>query len=478
MEESRMKFLLIYPPPEPFFINPTRVFYGHSPPLGLLYIAKILENQGDIIVVLDFSAEPFHEHILISALHGVDAVGMTALSPSLTQVKNLIARIKQHDPDLPIIIGGPHCTLLPEKALEETQADICVQGDGEATIVNIRSALRKEKELSDTPGILSRTPDGIKHGPLASLIRDLNTLPFPARHLVKKYIYHSHEYNPRFKAGEFTSLVTSRGCPYHCRFCSRGSVSMQRYRTRAIENVLSELREIHEQGYRYVAFVDDCFPVNTRQAHLLFDAIINEQLELRFSITAARVDLMDKALYQKMKQAGVVHIQFGLESGNQDVLDYYNKQTTVEMIRKAVHLSHDTGFFTTGSFIFGAPFETREHFNRTLSFAKSLPLDSVSFLPLRYMVGSELWNEVVNTGNISPDEYLVSADKNRGLGRYTKEELFGYCINAQRSYYLRPTFFVNLLRTSLRNNDMSFVLSYLAVLFLSFKGIFSSRKNQ
>jgi radical SAM superfamily enzyme YgiQ (UPF0313 family) len=433
--------------------------------------------MGDNVTVLDFSAEPFDEHTLTSALRGVDAVGMTILSPSLNQVKNLINRIKQFHPDLPIIIGGPHCTLLPEKALVETKADICVQGDGESTIVAIRSALEKKQELSDTPGIIYRSPDGIKYGPTVQIIRDLDTIPFPDRTLVKKYVY-GHEYNPRLKAGEFTSIMTSRGCPFSCRFCSRGSVSMQRYRTRSPENILAELREIKKQGYHYVSFVDDCFPVNTQQTHVLFDAIINEQLGLKFSVTATRVDLMDKGLYQKMKQAGVVHIQFGLESGNQDVLDFYNKQTTVEMIKKAVHLSHETGFFTTGSFIFGAPFETREHFNRTLSLAKSLPLNSVSFLPLRYMVGSEIWNQAVNAGNINADEYLVTADKNRGLGRYTKEELSWYCINAQRSYYLRPTFFVTLLKTSLRNNDMSFLLSYLAVLISSLKRIFSSRKNQ
>jgi anaerobic magnesium-protoporphyrin IX monomethyl ester cyclase len=477
MEEPTMKILLIYPPTEPFFIKPTRVFYGLSPPLGLLYVATILENQGDNVIVLDFSAEPFHEQTLTDALSGVDAVGMTVLSPSFAQAKNLIALIKQHDPDLPIIIGGPHCTLLPEKALEETRADLCVQGDGESSIVDIRSALHHEKKFSDIAGILTRSTNGVTQRSSPPLIHDLDTVPFPARHLVKKYIY-GREYNPRLKAGEFTSIVTSRGCPFHCRFCSRGSVSMQRYRTRTVGNILSELREIHDQGYRHVAFTDDCFPVDTRQAHLLFDEIVREKIDLKFSVTATRVDLMDKALYEKMKQAGVTHIQFGLESGNQAVLDFYDKKTTVEMIRKAVNLSHTTGFFTAGSFIFGAPFETKEQFNRTLRFAKSLPLDSVSFLPLRYMVGSDLWNLAVEAGKIKADEYLVTADKNRGLGLYTKEELSWYCINAQRSYYLRPAFFVNLLSTSLRNNDMTFLQSYLSITFSTFAGGFFSRKNR
>lgn len=249
---------------------------------------------------------------------------------------------------------------------------------------------------------------------------------------------------------------------------------MQRYRARTIENVLLELREISEQGYRHVGFVDDCFPVDTRQAHLLFQRIIDERIDLRFSITATRVDLMNKALFEIMKQAGVTHIQFGLESGNQDVLDYYQKQITVDMIRTAVNLSHDAGLFTAGSFIFGAPFETKEHFTRTLTFAKSLPLDSVSFVPLRYMVGSELWDRAVNDGTLHPDEYLVTADKNRGLGQYSKKDLLAFCFNAQRSYYLRPRFFLNLLETSVRNNDWSYVQSFLSVVLSSFSDLFST----
>jgi radical SAM superfamily enzyme YgiQ (UPF0313 family) len=463
---------LIYPRPEPFFIKGARVFYGLSPPLGLLYVAKILENDGDAVTVLDFSAEPFDERKLITAVRLADAVGTTILSPSLNETKNLIGRIKQQNPDIPIIIGGPHCVLLPEKALEETQADICVQGDGETVIVDIKQALNKKKDFSEIPGVVYRTTSGIKHGPPVQVIHDLNTIPFPARHLVKHYVY-GREYNPHLKAGEFTSIITSRGCPYTCRFCSRGSISIQRYRMRSTENILAELKEIQQQGYRHVVFSDDCFPANTKQACALFEAINNEKLDLKFSVTATRVDLADKELYKKMRQAGVTHIQFGLESGNQDVLDFYHKQTTVDTIKKAVHLCHETGFFTIGSFIFGAPFETKEHFNRTLLFAKSLPLDSVSFLPLRYMIGSELWNQAVKEGKISEKEYLVPADKNRGLGMYTKDELFMYCMNAQRSFYGRPTFFVNLLKTSLRNNDMTYLQSYLSIVFSSIREIFS-----
>jgi anaerobic magnesium-protoporphyrin IX monomethyl ester cyclase len=466
-----MKWLLIYPPQEPYFIKSTRVFYGLSPPLGLLYVAKVLEDDGDEVTILDFSAEPYNEKKLLTEAQIADAIGMTVLSPSAGEVKRLIDLIKHQRPDVPIIIGGPHSAILPEKALEETQADISVQIDGESVIRDIKQALLKKKEFSHIPGIMYQTTHGIKQGLPAQLISDLNTIPFPARHLVKHYVY-GREYDPHLKAGEFTAIITSRGCPYCCRFCSRSMVSMQRYRMRSAENILAELREIKRQGYRHAVFADDCFPANTKQAYALFDAIIKEKLDLKFSVTATRVDLADEDLYKKMKQAGVTHIQFGLESGNQDVLDFYDKKTTVEAIKKAVHLSHETGFFTIGSFIFGAPFETAEHFQKTLLFAKSLPLDSVSFLPLRYMIGSELWNQAVAEGKISKKEYLVVADKSRGLGNFTTEELYKYCIQAQRSYYGRPSFFINLLKTSLRSKDMTYLQSYLSIFFSSLKAIF------
>jgi anaerobic magnesium-protoporphyrin IX monomethyl ester cyclase len=468
---TAMKFLLVYPPAEPFFITHTRTFYGLSPPLGLLYIATMLENEGDQVTVLDFSAEPYDEQKFLSAVRSSDIIGFTMLSSSFNQAKHLIECAKQQDSDIPLVIGGPHCTLQPEKTLEETQATLCVQGEGEMVINDIKKALNKEIDFSELPGVVYRTTSGIKHGQPQQLVRDLNNVPFPARHLVKQYVY-GREYNPRLKAGEFTSIITSRGCPHTCRFCSRGSLTMQRYRVRSKENIISELKEIQQQGYRHVIFSDDCFPTNTKQATALFDAIISEELDLKFSVTATRVDLADEGVYKKMRQAGVTHMQFGLESGNQDVLDYYHKHTTIDMIRKAVFLSHETGFFTIGSFILGAPFETTAHFNRTLAFAKSLPLESVSFLPLRYMIGSELWNEAVHEGKISESEYLVSSDKNRGLGNFTKEELLRFCMNAQRSFYARPAFFFNLLKKSLHNNDMTYVQSYLSLFSSSIKGIF------
>jgi anaerobic magnesium-protoporphyrin IX monomethyl ester cyclase len=466
-----MKFLFVFPPPEPSSVQRDHLFKGLFPPLGLLYLGKILQNEGDIVTILDFSAEPYDEQTLISAVSSIDAVGITVLSVSVDRVKHMIHIIQKHRPDLPILIGGAHCTLVKEQALKETSASIGVIGDGEPVIVDVKKALNGKKDFSAIAGVVAQTPHGIEQGPPATLIKDLDTIAFPARHLVHHLTY-GREFNPSFQAGDFTAIITSRGCPYHCRFCSRGSISQQRYRMRSIENIIAELKEIKAQGYRHVAIADDCFPTNTKHAIALFDEIRKENLELSFSITATRVDLADEELYKKMRLAGVSHLQFGLESGNQEILDYYDKRITLDDIKNAVTLSHKTGFFTIGSFILGAPFETKQQFQQTIAFAKSLPLDSVSFLPLRYMVGSLLWNQAKREGKIKENEYLIVADKQRKLGIYTKEELSRFCSNAQRSFYLRPRFFLRLLKKSLRNNDMSFIRSYLNYFSSIIKRIF------
>ena len=409
-------------------------------------------------------------------------MGITVLSFALGGVIEIVKIIKKIKPQLKVIIGGPHCTLFPKKSLEETQADVSVQGDGELIINDIKKAIGGKISFSSIPGIYYREGNKIKKGAELQLIKDLDSIPFPSRHLVSKYGY-GNQFNPKIEKGDFTSIITSRGCPYACKFCSRNSVSMKTYRTRSTKNILQELKEIQANGYKYVAFVDDSFLSNKKQVHEILDEIIKERLNLKFIITAARVDAAEEELFKKMKKAGVTHIQYGLESGNQDVLDFYNKNITLEKIRYSVNLSNKIGLFNMGSFILGAPFETKEHFERTMNFAKTLPLDSVGFATLKYMVGSEIWCNAVKEGKISEDDYLVLADSKRGLGLFKEQEIAQYCVKARRDYYARPTFMLRLLIKSLKNNDFGFIQSYLSSFFsdirdgLKYLGITHDKKG-
>ena len=400
-----------------------------------------------------------------------DIIGVSVLSYSLKCSVEIIKIIKNVKPQIKVIIGGPHCTLFPKKALEETKADISVQGDGEIIFNDIKKAIIKKGDFSKIPGIYYKENGHIKKGAPLKLIEDLNSIPFPSRHLIKKYNY-GKEYNPNIKKGEFTSVVMSRGCPFRCKFCSRNSISMKKYRIRSAENTLEEIKELYQQGYRYVAFEDDSFLSNKIEVHKLFEGIIKENIDMKFIITATRVDAADKELFQKMKTAGVTHLQFGFESGNQDVLDFYDKNTTINGIKKAVNLSNNIGFFTIGTFILGAPFETKDHFERTINFAKSLALDSVSFIPLKYVAGSDLWCEAVNQGKISEKDYILLAGSERNLSFFSQNEIEKYCIKAHRDYYLRPKFAFGLLKKSLKNDDLGFLQSYISLFLSNIKSSF------
>jgi len=441
------------------------VLFGLAPPLGPLYLSQILENVGDHVNLIDFSVESYHEHKVTSSLENVDAVGVTVMSTAVDKASQVIKLIKDKDPDLPVIIGGPHCTLSPSDALRETQADVCIQGDGENVIVDLLRAFHDEERLAQIPGIYYQTKNGIAQGPPFVPIDDLDSIPFPARHLIKHYLY-GRAYNPSIQAGEFTSILTSRGCPFNCKFCSRKAISLNRYRTRSSQNIIEELQLIHEQGYKYLGIMDDSALYNKKQAHEIFDALIKEKLRFKIYITASRADSADPELYRKMKKAGVVSIQFGLESGSQKILDYYNKKTTVHDLRQAVIQSHEAGFFTSGTFVLGAPFETKKDFQRTLKFAQSLPLDSASFLPLRYRSHTDLWMDAVKEGHIDPQEYEIYADSARHLGMYSKKELLKICERSQILFYARPKYFKNLIQKSLKNNDYG-LLKMLLTIFAS-----------
>ena len=168
---------------------------------------------------------------------------------------------------------------------------------------------------------------------------------------------------------------------------------------------------------------------------------------------------------EKMKKAGITTISMGIESGNQDILNYFDKKTTLDQIRRVVKLSRKTGLYTVGYFIVGSPPETKEHIERTIDFAKSLPLDHVVFSPFAYLKGSPLWYDAVKEGKIKTYEFFVLADKERGLGNFTEEEMWAWSIKGFRSFYLRPKYILEQIILSFIRNDFRTVTGGFHILF-------------
>ena len=428
---------------------------SYYPYIGLLYVAASLEDEGHKVVVIDYYNEEDPEKKIQKSLTSVDAVGFSVYTGNYTKLASIANTIKKINPKIPIIIGGPHCTFHPDKALLDVPAaDISIEGEAELTIKEVVKALNGEKKLSEISGVYYRKNGVIKKGKPAKIIEDLDSVSFPARHLVEHYEYGKIS-GISFYKPKFTTIMTSRGCPFRCRFCTRHVATIKAYRERSVENVSKELEEINDK-YGSVMIVDDNFTANKKRVHKIMDWIIESGTELDLYVQGARVDSAERMLFQKMKKAGVKHIYFGIESGNQDVLDFYNKKTTIAQIRKAVNLSREMDFFTMGAFILGAPIETEHHIEKTMKFACSLPLDVVAFSPLCYQYGTDLWFEAVDQGIITQEDgYGIYPDKRRGLGNFTTEELVEFSKKAFERFYRRPTYIIQQIIRGIRRKNLS-----------------------
>jgi anaerobic magnesium-protoporphyrin IX monomethyl ester cyclase len=437
-----------------------------SPPLGLLYLGAILEQDGHKVEVLDYHMEDVSQEQLKNSLTSSDAVGMTIYTYDRKPAQDISKMVKELDPDIPILIGGPHCIFHQSQSLSDfPDVDISATGEGEHVILDLAKYLQGKKNLADINGIYYRDNGSIKSGKPLEVIDDLDSVPFPARHLVEKYDYGELPFGYRMK--KMTAMISSRGCPFNCRFCSRydSIISGFRFRQRSAENVLQEFEEISEK-YCSINIVDENFLVDSKRAHKIFDGIIKMGKDIEIGIHGARVDAADRELYKKMKKAGVKYLYFGLESGNQDILDFYNKKTTLTQIKKAVNLSREMNFITIGNFILGAPIETKEHMEKTIKFACSLPLDIAGFGPLIYIRGSQLWNEAVKSKKISENMSLVLAGSEKGLGILTQKEIEDYITMGFKRFYLRPSYMLGQTYRSMLRNDYSLLFHGVRFLFM------------
>ncbi len=451
-----MKFLLINAQRDFLYrgLKKDTLALPQYPPLGLLYIARSLEDEGHSIELIEYFGEKDPDTEIKTQLKNIDAIGICVASYPFKYAKDIAKMIKETEPSIPIIIGGPHCIFHPKKSLIDIpNADISVEGDGEQTIKDIADALMGKKQLSEIPGVHYRKNKTIKKGKQPVFFTNLDEIAFPSHHLITKYEYGKFNNSFLFKR-KVGSISTTRGCPFKCRFCPRNKY-YSTFRQRSAENVLEELQDL-EKIYRTIVIIDENFLTDVKRAHKIMNGLIEQKSTLDLIIHGTRVDTANRKLYQKMKKAGVKFISYGIESGNQDVLDFYDKKITLDEIKNAVELANETGIQTMGQMILGAPIETEEHIKQTIKFACSLPLDYALFYPLSYLYGSDLWIEAVKSGKIHEnDGYVVLSDSDRKLGNFTKEELRKICNGTYHKFYLRPSYILRQLLKVFKRRDFN-----------------------
>jgi len=444
-----MNILFINPPEGEY--SPGRsfsYFKSHSPPLGLLYLASILEKEGHKLSIIDFGAEDYYEEKVIKALPSFDIIGLTVNAFNYQSSKGISKLIKNFNPNLCLIIGGPLCSLSPKQMINDLNADICVKGEAEHTISDIIKYSSNKEKLSQIPGIYFKDKGKIKIGPPEVINEDVDSVPFPARHLVEKYEY-GYTALAKSPSGKFTSIVTSRGCPFQCTFCCLKGI-IKKFRLRSAENTVNEFIEI-DKNYDSVIIMDDNFFIDKKRAEKIADELIKHKVKLDICIMGVRIDSVEYELFKKLKRAGLSSVFFGIESGNQEILDYYKKGITLDQIKRSLKICRKLGIYTLGNFIVGSPIETSKHIKDTYDFAKKIPLNTSSFSPFRYLKGSDLWKEAYEEGKIKDEEFILFTDPNRCLGNFSHDFLKKWSGKASISIYLSPRhllseFFLILLR--------------------------------
>src|SRR3972149_5629868 len=327
-----------------------------QPPMGLALIAAVLERDGYPVTVVDANALNLKVEAIMPLVKDADVIGLTAMTPSINIALETARHLKKAYPDKIIILGGAHATLLPEETLATApEIDIIVRGEGEDTILKLLPALERKEPLTASNGISYRKEGKIISNPANSKLIDLNSLPFLAYHLLPWQKYNPPP--PHGRALPFAVIITSRGCPYHCAYCSKPIFGRQ-FRAQAPARVADEIAHYQKtMGIKEFAFYDDVFTLDKKRVHNICDEIIKRGLKLHWTCET-RVNLVDKELLRHIKQAGCYSVSYGIESGSPEILKTLDKGITLEQATEAIRWTREAGLQTIGYFMVGPPGES------------------------------------------------------------------------------------------------------------------------
>jgi radical SAM superfamily enzyme YgiQ (UPF0313 family) len=377
------------------------------PPLGILYLATVLEESGIEVSVLDQPARGFtvEETVKWIRRENPDILGFSTFASSGRTAALISNRVKEENPNITTVFGNYYATFNPERILRKyPSVDIIARGEGENTCLELVDSLESGENLKQVHGITFRKGKNIASTPDQPLIKDLDSLPFPNRDLIDED-YHSIIAGANVAPKKFTSIVSSRGCVYRCRFCCCTQFARNVWRPRTVENTLEELHFLASEGYEQFIFVDDSFTLNQKRVIELCRAMRKEKIDMDW-ICEGRVDNCSYEMLQEIAKTGCRILYFGIESANQRVLNYFNKQTTPQQSKTAVKAARKAGIDAViGSFIVGAPDETREEIRNTIEFAKQIPIDFPQFNVLGVYPGTDIWNEFEAKGLLDGGKY-------------------------------------------------------------------------
>jgi anaerobic magnesium-protoporphyrin IX monomethyl ester cyclase len=434
-----MRILLINPPWVRRKDNVWHSIASIMPPLGLAWIAAVLEQDGHGVSVLDAHAERLGlERIgpLLDSMGDLDIVGITATTALIANALEIarIARIKC--PNARVILGGVHPTVLPEEVLGEPAVDIVVRGEGENTMRDLAA----EKAPDQIDGISYREGHTIRHAPDRPLIKDLDTLPFPAYHLLPMNKYHPAA--GASKRQPAISMLATRGCPGRCTFCYR--IFGPRLRVRSGLKVAEEVKYLQENfGIREICFYDDTFTVAKKQVYAFCQALKEMKIDLTW-VCFSRVDSVDEDMLRCMKQAGCHQILYGVEAASPEILRNIGKRANSELAEHKIQLTKKVGIDVRISLMFGNPGETEQTMRETLEYAIRVDPDVAMFNITTPFPGTDMFDWADKNGYLLTkdwDDYDL-AHPVMNLPTVSAERVHEFYSKAYRKFYLRPRYII------------------------------------
>jgi radical SAM superfamily enzyme YgiQ (UPF0313 family) len=446
------------------------------PVLSLACLAAAARQAGHHTDILDLSYRTYHpqalKQIIIEGRY--DAVGITATTPLVNQMRDISFLVKDISPNIITIGGGSHPSSLPMETMRESILDFVVFGEGDETIVNILDAKPADQIL----GICWRDGAKIVQNAPSPLIHDLDSLPMPAWDL-----YPIDEYRGRIakilsRYSPMTTIEFSRGCVFKCDFCGSKNTMGFGYRKKSPERCVEELKYLVSLGYREVLLTDDIFTSDNNWAVAVCEAIIRSGVKIAWTCTnGIRVDSANDELFHAMKQAGCYRVHFGFESGNDAVLKAFGKGGTASLAegKRAVKLARKAGLDTWGMFMLGLSADTESTMCDTIDYARKIPVDVMKFGITVPFPGTPMFSDLARAGKIKTYNWDDFNVYNESSAIFDHPTLSWDAIQSHyrkayfKCYYLNPHYIIRRFLRSVKLGelgvDAGLMLRFLPMLF-------------
>ncbi len=461
-----MKVTFLNPPAMRGLRVPERVFgcnYGlyPIPNIFALTYAAVLEEAGHVVRYVDAPVEGWTEAKLVEFLRNDDSDAYVFYSVNLSRKLDLLTHslIREHRGAVPVIFTGPGPSYQPysEKYIVDERTFV-LRGDVDLIIRGLIDRIENGQDISDIRGLSWKEGDMIRHNPPPPPLRDLDILPFPARHLLKRELY----YNPKLGDAPFTAMVTQRGCPYRCKFCVPNSQSFSRklqFRLwegrpvppvgfRSPQNVIEEFKLLESEGYKTLTVIDDEFILRKKRTMEILEGI--RGTSIRWSCLARADFLTDREVVRALAEANCVEIDIGVESFVQAILDDIRKDLDVNTIETAIRNLRDFGIEPKLNILFGAsPLETEQTIKYTLRKVIELRPGVVMFSIANPFPGTDFYDEARENGWLVYGDYVPVDVQKESIISYPhlpKRRLERLTRLANYKYYLDPVFLLKNLK--------------------------------